>query len=93
MNNITKREAVHECKKLWKAIEESGLTKYGFLNSPEGQVWRNKHYIGNCPLCECYNCRSCPLIIQYGKECIYLGFDDHGPCDKEWFKAIRDLKE
>lgn len=89
------KEAIKECKELWKEIEESGKTKYGFLNSPDGARWLAKHYWGSCPLCEYANpaCSDCPLVIQYGKLCIELGFRDCGESSPEWFKAVRELKE
>jgi len=99
-SKLTKREAIRECKRLWKAIEKSGLTKYGFLNSPDGKKCKDKGYWGNCPLCEYSrqvtqslpSCSICPLITQYGKSCSELGFNDSGHSLPEWFKAIRGLK-
>jgi len=100
ISKLTKREAIRECKRLWKEIEKSGLTKYGFLNSPDGKKWKGKGYWGNCPLCEYTKqvtkglprCSICSLVTQYGKRCRELGFDDHGHSLPEWFKAIRGLK-
>lgn len=104
---MIKKEAVRECKELWKEIEESGETKYGFLDSPAGGRWKDKHYYGNCPLCEYATalrkrhptvgpelkvCDVCPLVTQYGKECTMLGFKDGGLSSPEWFEAVRGLK-
>ena len=95
---ITKRKSISECNKLWKEIEESELPKYGFLDSSEGEKWRNKGYQSNCPLCEYVDairsCHMCPLVTQYNKLCEGLGFLDYGHVlsTPEWFKAIRGLK-
>lgn len=105
---MTKKEAVKECKKLWKEIEESGETKYGFLfDSPTGKKWIDKNYSGYCPLCEYATalhkrrraaepelkvCDVCPLVTQYGKKCVYLGFTDSGMSLPEWFEVVRGLR-
>ncbi len=93
---MTKREAIRECKELWKEIEESGKTKYGFLGSPSGKKWRDKDYRSSCPLCEYSgsNCTKCPLITQYGKMCAQLGFKTYGhtPGLPEFYEAVRGLK-
>ena len=93
MEKLTEKEAISECKKLWTEIEKSGLTKYEFLETPEGQVWIDKDYESHCPLCECSeDCYSCPLVVQYNKMCPELGFNEDIHSTPEWFKAIRELK-
>lgn len=93
---LTKRESIRVCKKLWKEIEESGLSKQEFLDTPAGEKWRDKEYQNNCPLCE-YDgkneCNKCPLHTQYGKGCHSLGFMETEPISPEWFEAVRGLKE
>ena len=95
---MTKREAIKECKELWKEIKKSGETKYGFLNSPGGKKWLAKDYHGNCPLCEYkgptvqLGCARCPLKTQYDKNCIMLGFSDLGRSSPAFFKAVEGLK-
>ena len=94
-SKLTKREAIRECKRLWKEIEKSGLTKYGFLNSPDGKKWKDKDYQAYCPLCEYtgrWNCWRCPLMVQYGETCTHLGFNDSGLSTPDWFDAVRGLK-
>lgn len=95
---ITRKEAVRECKELWKEIEESGLTKYEFLNSFDGAKWKAKHYQSNCPLCEYAHyfssgCLQCPLITQYSKRCDELDFGNNMHSKPKWFGYIRGLKE
>ena len=90
---VTKREAIRECKRLWKEIEESGLSKYGFLHSPDGEKWLCKNYQDNCPLCEYASgnaCDKCTLQTKYGKSCYKLDFTSHTP---EWYEAVKGLKE
>lgn len=88
-------EAIRECIKLWDEIKKSGKSKFDFLYSPDGQVWRDKDYENNCPLCEVSsdNCSSCPLIVQYDKGCDDLGFREDSLCKPSFFEAIRGLKE
>lgn len=101
MPNITKKEAIRECKELWAEIEESELDKFGFLNSQAGERWRDKGYVHDCPLCELafafrLDCPKCPLVKQYGKNCYKLGFrdrDEFNDINPRFFKAVRELKE
>lgn len=100
MNRV---EAIQECKKLWKEIEESGVSKEIFIiRSKQGKVWRNKKYVNDCPLCNYayvfFNCPKCPLVEQYGEvtdtnKCYELGFEDSEIPSKEWLTYIYNLKE
>ncbi len=90
--NITKKKAISECKKLWKEIEESGLSKFAFMISAAGRKWLKKGYEDECPLCELNRgkgCSGCLLLLQYKHGCRELGY--LGPT-REWFNAIRGLK-
>lgn len=99
---MTKREAIRECKRLWKEIEKSGLGKYDFLDSPAGTKWVDKNYKLDCPLCEyalsnsgkhSKNCvRDCPLYLQYDMGCDDLQYED-APGNRFFFGAVRRLKE
>ena len=94
---MTEREAIKECKKLWEEIEKSGLSKENFLNSSAGKKWIEKEYWNDCPLCsyvresgykgDCIE--VCPLYFQYGKDCFQLGFESDPP---RFFEAVRGLK-
>ena len=95
---ITKKVAISECKKLWKEIEESGLSKNGYLfHSKAGRKWLNKDYRASCPLCKYAKqvsrkspiCHSCPLWKQYGKCCWRFDYNIGAP---EWYTAVRGLK-
>ena len=91
---IYRKDAIRECKQLWEEIEESGLTKFSFLNSSAGKKWTDKEYECNCPLCEYaigLGCPNCPLIKQYGEDCYSLGFDEDSN-EPGFFDAIRGLK-
>ena len=93
--------AIKECKELWAEIKESGLCKYSFIHSGAGDKWREKNYIGHCPLCEyaeygkeySEDCHRCPLVIQYGENCSQLGFAGfHKSTTDAWFAAVEGLK-
>lgn len=90
---LTKRQAIRECKKLWREIKKSGCkTKNDFLKTLVGKKWLVKNYIFNCPLCE-YSTRctlDCPLFVQYNKTCSDLWWDNPS---KEWYDAVFGLKE
>lgn len=93
---MNKRKSISETKKLWDGIEKSELSKDGFLESPEGEKWLDKNYDHNCPLCE-YAwqipiCMKCPLVVQYGKQCFDLGYEEDKISTPEWFEALRGLK-
>ncbi|KKN76945.1 hypothetical protein LCGC14_0365970 [marine sediment metagenome] len=95
---MAKREAIRDCKRFWKAVEKSGLSKDEFLLTPEGKVWEAKDYMNTCPLCEYGtgkedDCGKCPLKTQYGKDCYELGYVFVVRCPPRWFKAIKGLKE
>ena len=92
---MTKREAIRECKRMLKEIEKSGLSKGRFLFSLDGGKWRDKHYQAHCPLCEYVgiDCRKCPLVIQYNKDCYEFGFNHSYTCEPSFFHAVRGLKE
>lgn len=94
---LTKKQAIKECKELWEEIEASGLSKGEFLYSTkEGRRWRHKNYSCDCPPCHFdkqFNddCTHCPLVTKYGKDCYGLGY-----CGKElhslsFIEAIRNL--
>ena len=91
---MTKREAIRECKKLWKEIEKSGLDKFRFLGSPAGEKWQDKGYQDYCPLCEYVRngigCVRCPLQTQHNKDCYKLGYSKRNPLS--FFEAIRNLR-
>ncbi len=94
---LTKKKAIVECKALWKEIEESGLSKNDFLDSPAGERWESKGYEANCPLCEYVgenDCEEkCPLYLQYGEMCMDLGFTlKSGIAELRFFEAVRGLK-
>ena len=82
---IAKREAIRECKRLWKEIGKSGLSKSGFFYSLEGEKWREKNYQDDCPLCEHvanhkkHGCSYCILTTQFGTGCRVLGYADNLP--------------
>ena len=40
-----KREAIRECKRLWREIGKSGLSKETFFDSKLGNSWNKKHYV------------------------------------------------
>jgi len=95
---MTKREYIRECKRLHKEIERSGLSKFGFLETPAGKKWWDKDYEALCPLCEYTaskesDCDDCPLVLQYGKDCLSLGYSGLKISAPEWFEAVRNLKE
>ncbi len=70
---MTRKETIQECKKLWRDIKKSGKSKADFIcDTLQGEIWVNKRYRFNCPLCEHYRndygkhpCRNCPLVKQY----------------------------
>ena len=106
---MTKREAIRECKRFWRKVIESGLSKDDFLKTDEGNKWRDKGYNSNCPLCEYmkrkdegWACKLyCPLYLQYKPE----SHDDNeewGYCftlgfdnddPKAFYEYVRGLKE
>lgn len=92
---LSKREAIRECKRIWKEIEKSGLGKDDFLRSPAGKKCLDKQYRHDCPLCEYsgHNCVKCPLMTQYGHACYVLGFEDTKVSEPSFFEAVRGLKE
>lgn len=103
MPRITEEEAIAECKKLWAAIEKSGLSKSAFLDTEEGKAYRDKGYWAECPLCEyatssclaaggLYSCTPCPLLTKYGKRCKDLGYDvPTSKATEEFFAAVKGL--
>ena len=93
---MNKKQAIKECKELWKEIEKSGLGKYDFLETLAGRKWLDKYYDSDCPLCEYvggekHDCEKCPLLIQYGRDCFDLDFEAK-PIPPSWFEAVRGLK-
>jgi len=103
MPRITEEEAITECKKLWAAIEKSGLNKSAFLDTKEGRSYRYKNYFAHCPLCEyatsscladgkLMSCDPCPLLVKYGKRCKDLGYDvPTSKATEEFLAAVRGL--
>ncbi len=99
---LTKKRAIQECKELWEAIAESGLSKMGFFYTEESEEWRKKDYQSDCPLCA-YDaqrhrigitwCHYCPLRTQYKNDCSSLGFVMHRVPSTEWLDSIKGLKE
>ena len=94
---MTKRESIRECKRFWKQVKRSGLSKDDFLDTPEGKAWEDKAYGNDCPLCEYAGkryegCDVCPLKAQYSKECYALGFREDSWSD-EFYAKIKGLKE
>jgi len=90
---MTKREAIRECKRLWKEIVGSGLGKRKFLwETNEGKKWLDKGYDSECPLCEYDNagCDDCPLHLQYGESCTSLGYSRN---PKTFYEYVKGLKE
>jgi hypothetical protein len=76
---LTREEAVRETKELWEAINASGMSKDGFLNSQDidDKFEHVQTYANCCPLCELSFkvinipspdlwCPTCPLVQQYG---------------------------
>ena len=91
---MTKREAIRECKRLWKEIGKFGKDKDDFLESPAGEKWLDKDYQNDCPLCEYARgkgCEFCPLYTQYDKGCYELNFEANPPT--QFIKAVMGLKE
>ena len=91
---LTEEQAIKECKELWAAIEESGLSKDDFLRTEEGKAYWKKDYAANCPLCEyaaTVDCNCCPLITKYGKDCFSLGFRSVVRATEKFFAAVRGL--
>ena len=98
---LTKREAIRECKRLWKGIGKSGQNKQGYIRA---KGLRDK-YLLDCPLCEyakkkssiyyLVNCEKCPLPPRKKMDfrCYELGFDDELPPSQEWLNVIKGLKE
>ena len=96
---LTKREAIRECKRFWKAVVKSGLDKHRFIYSnEERREWKSKGYRNDCPLCQytwgskkssCY--KSCPLVLQYEEHCIHMKYDT----DPNFFynTYVKGLKE
>jgi len=95
---LTRRKAISECKKLWKEIKESGLSKVDFLKTKQGKKWKEKGFLHDCPLCELEPtsddnfCDTCPLKEQYHMSCYELGYVDRGICSPLLFEAIEGLK-
>jgi hypothetical protein len=102
LGHSKKREAIRECKRLWRAIENSGeKSKYDFLYSKEGKIWLDKNLKWDCPLCNFSNIKqrddknclnNCPLVKQYGLDCCELGWNDDR-FTPEWLEKIYGLKE
>ncbi len=93
---LTKREAIRECKRIWKKIGKSGLDKYAFLDSPNGKKWLAKGYECDCPLCEYAKgtgCYACPLFTQYNITCTPLGYEEVGHDSTRFLASVKGLKE
>ena len=98
---ITREEAISECQKMWEEIAASGLSKHGFLDTPEGIEWRQKGYFNSCPLCELareweiIDCGECllPQSVVMAYRCYrFLGYSLFGVPSDGWLKVIRELR-
>lgn len=50
---LSRNEAIKECKELWRLIKKSRKSKWSFLHITEdGKTWAGKDYASDCPLCE-----------------------------------------
>jgi len=77
---LTRRQAIRECKKLWREIKASGRIKDVFLfHTPQGRHWLEKGYGSYCPMIQYHFsvsvktsphtdvCGRCPLPqMQHG---------------------------
>ena len=100
---ITKRQAIRECKKMWKLITKSCLGKYEWFKTDASIPFSNK-YMHDCPLCEYTNnlrirsvntfdlaCRPfCPLYIQLNEGCLGLNYMQEDTT--EFYNALLKLK-
>ena len=99
---LTYNTSIRECKKLWVEIKASGLSKAGFLRTPQGAKWREKEHVDDCPLCafasqeeekSLSSCTlTCPLVLQYKQDCYELGFSEYER-NPQFFQAVEGLKE
>lgn len=99
---MDRRTAIRECKELWGLIEESGLSKEDFLDTPQGMRWLREHANHRCPLCRYTLAKMtelnglplcnhyCPLRTQLGKDCITLRYNDDRPT--EFIAAVKKLR-
>lgn len=122
--DITKNEAIRECKEIWGKIKAAGGNKLVFF--AKNKEYKCK-YKNDCPLCHYaagiwdndYNritraifkvtilvqqslsglgyiepyCGCCPLLEQYKKCCIELGFHCAGAETNKWYDIVEGLKE
>ena len=97
---LTREQAIEDCKALWDAIEKSGCSKEDFLmHTYEGEEWLERYPDECCPLCvfafttsKDNACDVCLLTEQYGKGCTSLGYDGETIPTQEWLYCIWSLK-
>lgn len=93
---LTKRDAIRECKKFWKDVKESRLSKRDFLLSERGKQWDSRYKL-DCPLCQYTSqfgdirCIHCPLVTTYGDTCLHLGFEFDCRPSTCWMEVINGL--
>jgi hypothetical protein len=88
---MDEKEAIRKCKKFWHDIEDSGLSKEGYLvTHPEHEAhsWHDE-----CPLCEIVrSCIQCPLYKQYGVTCSAMGYSLSSAPTRRWLDCVYGLK-
>lgn len=92
---MQKREAIRDCKRLWKEIVESGLQKREFFDTDAGIQWEEDNGY-DCPLCAYVGSHKdplcdvhCPLVLQYGKGCTELRFYSDPAGFYEYVKGLK----
>jgi hypothetical protein len=105
--HMSKLRAINLCKLMWEKIELSGMNKEDWLElHPEVKfgeygcslcLWVDQggSFDGGQEVDDRVWCggmkRICPLIQQYGKSCIQLGYQDY-ESNADFYKAVRELK-
>lgn len=93
---ITKREAIRECKKIWKLVVDcKAENKYDAFEILYGDRYINKWAL-DCPLCEYVDnfdgrCTKCPLVVQLGGSCGFLGYNGQSG-NRGFAKLVMKLK-
>ena len=93
---MTSRQAIRETKKLWRRLEELGVSKVEYVEMYDDELAvRVRSYRGSCPLCEYtsknHDCDSCPFVTQYDERCAELGYDSRP--NARFMSAVKGLKE